>query len=75
MIEREIERKYKTFLLTLTEQTAIREALLAHVETHTEVARAEAERHKRRVHELTGQQQKLIQLYYKGGVSEEVMQV
>ncbi len=74
LIEREIERKYQTFLLTPTEQAAIREGLLAHVETHAEIARAEAERHKRRVHELTGQQQKLIQLYYHGGVSEEVMQ-
>ena len=33
----------------------------------------EADRHTRRLHELTGQQQKLVQLYYKGGVSEEVM--
>jgi site-specific DNA recombinase len=74
LIEREVERKYKTYLLTPTEQTAIREALLAHATTHAEVARAEADRHKRRLHELTGQQQKLIQLYYKGGVSEEVMQ-
>jgi site-specific DNA recombinase len=74
MIEREIEAKYKTFLLTPAEQAAIRDALLAHVETHADIARAEAERHKRRLHELTGQQQKLIQLYYKGGVSDEVMQ-
>ena len=74
LIEREIERKYKTFLLTAAEQAAIREALLAHVEAHAEVARAEAERHQRRLHELTGQQQKLLQLYYSGGVSQEVMQ-
>lgn len=74
MIESEIERKYKTLLLTPTEQAAIREALLAHVEAHAEIARAESERHKRRLHELTGQQQKLIQLYYKGAVSDEVMQ-
>ncbi len=73
-IEREIERKYKTLLLKPEEQDAIREALHAHVSANAEVARGEAERHTRRVHELTGQQQKLIQLYYKGGVSEEVMQ-
>jgi site-specific DNA recombinase len=73
-IEREIERKYKTFLLTADQQAAIREALIAHVESHAAIARTEAERHRRRLHELTGQQQKLIQLYYKGGVSEEVMQ-
>lgn len=75
LIEREIERKYKTLLLTSAEQAAIREALITHVQTHTEVARAEAERHKRRLHELTGHQQKLLHLYYSGGVSEEVMQV
>lgn len=69
----EIERKYKRLLLTEDQQMAIREALLAHVETHTKTARSEAERHQRRLRELTGQQQKLVQLYYKGGVSEEVM--
>jgi site-specific DNA recombinase len=73
-IEGEVEEQYKTLLLTPAEQTAIREALAAHVESHAEIARTEADRHQRRLHELTGQQQKLLQLYYNGGVSEEVMQ-
>jgi site-specific DNA recombinase len=72
-IERAIERKYKTLLLSPDEQAAISEALHAHVQANAEVARSEADRHERRLHELTAQQQKLIQLYYKGGVSEEVM--
>jgi site-specific DNA recombinase len=72
-VERAIERKYKTLLLTAAEQTAIREALRSHVEANAEVARNEAKRHERRVGELSGQQQKLLQLYYKGGISDEVM--
>jgi hypothetical protein len=39
-----------------------------------EVARRASERHTRRLRELTGQQQKLVQLFYKCGVSEEVLQ-
>ena len=72
-IERAIERKYKTLLLTAEEQTAIRAALHAHVHANAETARKEADRHARRLHELTAQQQKLVQLYYKDGVSEDVM--
>jgi site-specific DNA recombinase len=72
-VERAIERKYKTLLLTAAEQSAVREALHSHVEANTEVARSEAKRHERRVGELGGQQQKLLQLYYKGGISDEVM--
>lgn len=37
-------------------------------------ATAEAERHARRLHELTAQQQKLVQLYYRDAISVEVMQ-
>jgi hypothetical protein len=72
-VELAIEHKYKTLLLTAAEQSAIREALHSHVEANAEVARGEAKRHERRVRELNGQQQKLLQLYYKGGVSDEVM--
>jgi site-specific DNA recombinase len=73
-VERSIEAKYKTLLLTEPEQDAIRKALCEHVEANAEVARREAKSHERRLRELSGQQQKLVQLYYKGGVSEEVMQ-
>jgi hypothetical protein len=44
--------------------------LLVHVEINSQVARRESERHKRRLRELTAQQQKLVQLYYDGGVSK-----
>jgi hypothetical protein len=55
------------------EQNKVREALRSYVESKTEVARRESARHNRRLHDLTGEQQKLVQLNYKGGVSEEVM--
>jgi hypothetical protein len=48
--------------------------LHTHVQANAQIAHAEADRHTRRLHELTAQQQKLVQLYYKGGVSEEIMQ-
>ena len=43
------------------------------MKSKSEIARRESDRHNRRLHELTGEQQKLVQLYYKGGVSEEVL--
>jgi hypothetical protein len=49
------------------------EAVRAYVGAKSEIARRESARHTRRLRELTGEQQKLVQLYYKGGVSEEVL--
>jgi site-specific DNA recombinase len=71
--ERAVVRRYKRETLTPRKQALIRQALHDYVETKAEVARRASERHARRLRELTGQQQKLIQLYYNGGVSEEVM--
>jgi site-specific DNA recombinase len=73
-VERAIERKYKTLLLKPAEQDAIRQVLRAHVQANAEVARKEASRHTRRLRELTDEQQKLVQLFYKGKVSEEVLE-
>jgi site-specific DNA recombinase len=71
--ERAIVRRYKRETYRREEQNEVREALRDYVHAKTEIARRESERHNRRLHELTGQQQKLVQLYYKGGVSEEVL--
>jgi site-specific DNA recombinase len=71
--ERAIVRRYKRETYQRDEQAEIREALHAYVKAKTEIARRESERHTRRLRELTGQQQKLVQLYYRGGVSEEVL--
>ena len=56
------------------EQTALREAVREFVGSKAENARAEAERHSRRLRELTAQQQKLVQLYYRDAISVEVLQ-
>jgi hypothetical protein len=66
-------RRYKRETYKDDEQSEIRKALRSYVESKTEVARRESARHNRRLHDLTSEQQKLVQLYYKGGVSEEVM--
>jgi site-specific DNA recombinase len=71
--ERAIVRRYKRETYQREEQNEVREALRAYVHAKAEVARRESERHNRRLRELTGQQQKLVQLYYKGGVSAEVL--
>ena len=70
--ERAVVRRYKRETLTLRKQAAVRQALRDYVETKAEVARRASEHHTRRLRELTGQQQKLVQLFYNGGVSEEV---
>lgn len=72
--ERAIVRRYKRETLTAAQQESVRTHLLAHVQVKSQVARRESERHKRRLRELTAQQQKLVQLYYDGGVSKEVLQ-
>ncbi|MCA1680067.1 MAG: recombinase family protein, partial [Actinobacteria bacterium] len=56
------------------EQTALREAMHEFVTAKAATAEAEAERHSRRLHELTLQQQKLVQLYYRDAISVEVLQ-
>jgi site-specific DNA recombinase len=72
--ERAIVRRYKRETYKDDEQNIVREALHSYVQSKTEIARRESARHTRRLHDLTGEQQKLVQLYYKGGVSEEVLQ-
>jgi hypothetical protein len=72
-VEQRVEQKYQRRLLDPTEQAVIREALLGRAETMAQAARKEASRHARRLRELTGQQQKLVHLYYDQGVSKEVM--
>jgi site-specific DNA recombinase len=72
--EQAIVRRYKREVFKNNEQDAVREAVRAYVGAKSEIARRESGRHNRRLRELTGEQQKLVQLYYKGSVSEEVLQ-
>lgn len=71
--ERAVVRRYKRETLSHSKQARVRQALRAYVEGKAEIAKRASERHQRRLRELTGQQQKLLQLFYNGGVSEEVM--
>jgi site-specific DNA recombinase len=72
-VEEAVERFYDMVTLTRAEQAAVRRALREYVESKADVARQEGERHRRRLHELTAEQQKLVQLYYRKAVSEEVL--
>ena len=49
------------------------EAFKQLVEEYGQIAHSEGERHARRLRELTAQQQKLVQLYYRDAVSEDVL--
>ena len=60
--------------LSVEEQEALRQALREFVGSKAEHAEQEAERHSRRLRELTAQQQKLVQLYYRDAISVEVLQ-
>ncbi len=71
--ERAVVRRYKRESYKDDEQDMVRDALRSYVQSKAEIARRESARHTRRLHDLTGEQQKLVQLYYKGGVSEEVL--
>ncbi len=71
--ERAAVRRYKRETLSPRQHAIVRRALREYVEGKAEVAQRASERHTRRLRELTGQQQKLVQLFYNGGVSEEVM--
>jgi site-specific DNA recombinase len=73
-VERAIEARYEAMTLTAAQQKAIREALHDYVEAKADVARRESSRHTRRLRELTGEQQKLLQLFYKGKIAEEVLE-
>jgi site-specific DNA recombinase len=71
--EKAIVRRYKRETLKPDIQAIVRQSVREYVQAKTEIARRESERHNRRLRELTGQQQKLVQLYYNGGVSEDVL--
>lgn len=71
--ERAIISRYKRETYKQGEQDAIRQALREYVEGNAEVAQRNSERHARRLRELTGQQQKLLQAFYNVSVDEDVL--
>jgi hypothetical protein len=75
-IEVEVAAEYLTQRLRLTrpERDLVRARVRDHAEAKAQTATRESERHARRLRELTDQQQKLIQLFYRELVSEEALQ-
>jgi site-specific DNA recombinase len=73
-VEKAIEDYYREIQLTPEQTEQVRQDVRALVEDRLAIARKESEQHSRRLRTLQDEQQKLVQLYYKGGVSEEVLQ-
>lgn len=73
-IEDHLERIHAKSWLTPTECDLVRIAVRDSMHAKTKVARDEADRHARRLRDLETQHEKLLQLYYRDGVSIETMQ-
>jgi site-specific DNA recombinase len=73
-VERAIEAHYKRVYLTTAQTVRVRRHIEGQVETRLDVAKTQSEHHGRRLRILQDEQQKLVHLYYRGGVSEEVLQ-
>ena len=73
LIEEHLDAIHANDWLTAEEREHVRRLVRKHVEDKAQIARSEGERHARRLRELTAQQQKLVQLYYRDAVSEDVL--
>jgi hypothetical protein len=73
-VEQAIERYYGTIELTPTQCEEVRRELKQQVGDRLARARKHSERHQRRLRDLQAEQQKLLQLFYRGGVDEDVLQ-
>jgi hypothetical protein len=72
-VERGVESYYRRISLSATQCDRVRRVVRDEAEARLKVAREQSEQHTRRLRALRDEQQKLLQLYYRGGVSEEVM--
>jgi site-specific DNA recombinase len=72
-VEDAVERFYAGVCLTPRQQQIVREAVEKHAGALLQTAQRESERHARRLQELQREQQKLLHLFYKGSVAEEVL--
>ena len=72
-IEDQLDAIHATDWLTPDEREQVRSAVRDYIEKKALVARSESDRHVRRLRELTTQQQKLVQLYYRDAVSIDVL--
>ncbi len=73
-VERAIERYYRSIELTPAESEDVRRKLREQVGVRLEIARKQTEKHNRRLRDLQNEQQKLLQLFYRDGVDEDVLQ-
>ncbi len=73
-VERAIEDYYAGVRLTGREQETVRQAVREYAEGHMHTAQRESDRHARRLQELHREQQKLLHLFYKGSIAEEVLE-
>jgi site-specific DNA recombinase len=62
-----------TIIYTDEEQDRLRQVVREFIEPRVQQARKQAELHQRRLRELQGEQQKLVQMAYKGLVDEDVL--
>ena len=72
-IERAVERFYASVRLTPGELRIVRKAVKDHAAALLSTAKEESQRHAGRLEELKNQQRKLLHLFYKGAVAEEVL--
>lgn len=72
-VERGVASYYRRISLSAGECEAVRQIVREQATERLNLARKQSEQHTRRLRSLQDEQQKLLQLYYKGGVSEEVM--
>lgn len=74
VVEREVENLYAKLAIDPETQAAIRQELHDGLEERTALIRQEAERHERAVNRIESKQAKLIDLYYRDLVSDEVFE-
>lgn len=73
-VEKAIEEHYRQVQLTPAQIESICHHVHEQADARLAVARKQSEHHARRLRTLQDEQQKLVQLYYKKAVSEEVLQ-
>jgi site-specific DNA recombinase len=73
LVERAVERFYANVRLTPRQLQLVRKAVKDHADELLRTANSESQRHTARLQELQNQQRKLLHLFYKGAVAEEVL--
>ncbi len=72
-VEQAVERYYRRVRLTPRQQQTVRSAVEEYAGEQMQTAVRESERHARRLQELQREQQKLLHLFYKSSIDEDVL--